>query len=143
MRKCTKCGAIKELQEFYKNGEGKRGECRVCTKKAQITYYEANKGALLAKGREYNRAHPEISRRSKRKYALIKYNLTEMGVEELLTAQNGLCPICGGTPDSIDHDHITGKVRGILCRWCNVGLGSFKDNPGWLRAAADYLDRSR
>ena len=59
------------------------------------------------------------------------------------------CAICG-TDDpnfghvktfSVDHDHETGKVRGLLCLHCNLGLGKFKDNSTNLRKAADYLDK--
>ena len=43
----------------------------------------------------------------------------------------------------IDHDHTTGKVRGMLCHDCNTSLGKFRDNPDILRKAADYLERPR
>lgn len=43
----------------------------------------------------------------------------------------------------MDHSHKTGKVRGWLCRACNVGLGMFRDNPDTLRKAARYLIRNR
>ncbi len=43
----------------------------------------------------------------------------------------------------IDHDHSTGKVRGLLCSCCNTGIGMFKDNPDVLDRAAFYLVRSR
>lgn len=71
-------------------------------------------------------------------------------------AQGGVCAICGGDQRStnnlsgrqmvalvVDHDHITGAVRGLLCAGCNRAIGMLKDDPKVLRAAADYLERSR
>jgi len=66
--------------------------------------------------------------------------------EELLDIQNGVCAICEQPENtnykrslSIDHDHITGKFRGLLCHMCNTGLGKFFDNPELLIAATNYL----
>ena len=68
--------------------------------------------------------------------------------------QNGRCLICddpvrmkgvGKTKTDIahlDHDHSTGKVRGILCQNCNVAIGLLRDNPDLLRAAAEYLEEN-
>ena len=59
-------------------------------------------------------------------------------------AQNEKCGICGcGLDDSAhaDHDHSSGKIRGLLCFKCNVGLGHFKDDIRLLSAAAEYLER--
>jgi hypothetical protein len=51
--------------------------------------------------------------------------------------------ICGDSKHlGIDHDHGTGKVRGLLCRDCNQGIGRFHDNPAILRKAADYIEQS-
>lgn len=67
--------------------------------------------------------------------------------DKMLTVQGGRCAICGTkTPGGrgnfhVDHDHKTGKVRGLLCVCCNVCLGYAKDNPVLLRSAADYLER--
>ena len=80
-----------------------------------------------------------------------KYGITLEAAHQLLEAQGGVCAICAaplllgvpqtltGNEAAIDHDHTTGKVRGVLCGRCNKGLGLFLDNPVSLRAAADYL----
>ena len=64
-----------------------------------------------------------------------------------LAAQNGLCAICGGPPGkrslNVDHDHVNGRVRDLLCATCNVGIGVMRDNPELLRKAADYIERHR
>ncbi len=64
--------------------------------------------------------------------------------EALLLRQNGACAICDTRPSSakhlaIDHDHVTGKIRGLLCTGCNWALGRFKDDPARFDAAARYL----
>lgn len=74
---------------------------------------------------------------------LRKYGLTVEQYQALLKDQVGLCRLCHtpfGARIHIDHDHVTGRVRGLLCHPCNVGLGHFKDNPNLLRAAASYLE---
>jgi Recombination endonuclease VII len=56
--------------------------------------------------------------------------------------QNGVCAICLTNPDGklfVDHDHDRKSIRELLCNLCNVGLGSFKDRPSLLEAAAAYL----
>jgi hypothetical protein len=60
----------------------------------------------------------------------------------VLVGQNDFCCAICGLPNpkpKIDHDHITAKVRGVLCHKCNLGLGYFNDNPNMLRRAAEYL----
>jgi hypothetical protein len=59
--------------------------------------------------------------------------------------QNELCLICGIKPDELhcDHDHATGKIRGLLCARCNMAIGLFKDNPVFLRSAIEYLERNK
>ena len=72
----------------------------------------------------------------------------QYNVEEIFTAQQGKCAICQisikfnqgrGCGAQLDHDHATGKIRGLLCPLCNRGLGKFKDSISNLEAAIAYL----
>ncbi|MBV1852937.1 endonuclease VII domain-containing protein [Catellatospora tritici] len=63
--------------------------------------------------------------------------------DAMLAAQGGVCAICGApAPEHVDHDHLFGNVRGILCFNCNGGLGQFKDDRANLRKAIDYLEET-
>ena len=76
------------------------------------------------------------------------YGIGNDGVEELLDRQGGTCAICG-TDDSgsrewhVDHDHVSLKIRGILCSRCNTAIGLMNDDPQRLKGAADYIWRHR
>jgi len=81
-------------------------------------------------------------------YRTGKYGITLDEFFVLYIEQCGLCKICGteigltsadGNVAHIDHNHDTGKVRGLLCMSCNQGLGLFKDNPVFLDRAIEYL----
>jgi hypothetical protein len=66
---------------------------------------------------------------------------------EWFDAQGGGCGICGGPKQptqalSVDHDHATGFIRGLLCYRCNYVITRERMTPPLLRAAADYLERS-
>jgi hypothetical protein len=81
-----------------------------------------------------------------RKQSLKKYGLTIEHYDLLLAEQGGVCAICSGVQTdgkmlSVDHDHLTKQIRGLLCRRCNIMLGYARDCPGVLRMGADYLDR--
>jgi hypothetical protein len=79
------------------------------------------------------------------------YGMTQESLDLLWSKQDGKCAICGADladcksrrQAHIDHDHSTGKVRGILCGNCNRGLGSFNDSSDKLRSAIAYLSRHR
>ena len=71
------------------------------------------------------------------------YGLTTADLEALVEAQGGLCAICETKPAAhVDHDHVTGKIRGVLCFTCNVALGQLKDDAALFRKAIDYLERT-
>lgn len=73
------------------------------------------------------------------------YGISPEEYEKLLSKQEGVCAICKVTSEEykknfhVDHCHKTGKIRGLLCQKCNLGLGQFKDSPEFLLSAVEYL----
>lgn len=79
-----------------------------------------------------------------------KYGLTLDQYKGMVAAQDGKCAICDRLPGGkrkndrvlhVDHDHVTGKIRALLCYRCNLHIGAMEDSPTLLRKAADYLDK--
>lgn len=79
------------------------------------------------------------------------FNITPETYAAMLMQQHGRCLICTTTEPGgqhgkhfhVDHDHATGKVRGLLCNHCNLGLGHFDDDLLTLKAAVSYLERHK
>ena len=74
-----------------------------------------------------------------------KYGVSLEAYDAMLKSQDGSCAICGGQnqmdkPLAVDHCHKTGKVRGLLCYQCNVGIGNLRDDPNILRLAIRYIE---
>lgn len=99
--------------------------------------------------KEY-RARPEVKQFTRAKQ-LSNYGLTMAAFVAMWESQSGKCAVCsiemlptGRYKDSVcvDHNHVTGDVRGLLCQGCNHGIGNLKDSPEVLEQAAAYL-RSR
>ena len=113
IKTCTKCKIEKSINDFYSNKSIKNGKRREC-----IGCYNA--------WQKQNNATEE-SKIKRRKYKLYyKYGLTIEDVEELLVIQSNRCALClklFTKMFDIDHDHKTGKVRGLLCRDCNIVIG--------------------
>ena len=125
-------------------GYGTRN-CRMCKKERSRKWDAAHRNERARRDRGWRRDHPRRVFASALKH---KYGLSLETYEGLLAAQNNGCAICGEPCGvrgklSVDHDHQTGKVRGLLCHECNVGLGAFRDNPQRLLAAAEYLQLKR
>jgi hypothetical protein len=75
-----------------------------------------------------------------------RYGMTAEEYRRRAAEQDGRCAICREEPEDgkrlhVDHNHETGAVRALLCRWCNYALGNAKDDPERLRAMAAYLER--
>jgi len=110
--------------------------------------------AEVRRGRRAARKHFENARRRRRwatdqdfrdKHRARRYGLTLQDYRAILERQGNACGICKAPakPLCIDHCHATGKVRGFLCRECNLGLGNYRDDPARMRAAAVYLEAAR
>lgn len=104
--------------------------------------YEANKESIIAQNKAYGQRNIH-----KRKGYVLKsrYGIDQSAWDAMFAAQGSVCGICGSAEHSdhrtwhTDHDHSTGKVRGILCARCNHLLGHARDNPHILSKAIDYL----
>jgi hypothetical protein len=115
---CNKCRSYKEVDAFppsNRSTDGRKSECRDC-----------------------------LSARQRRRHLEKKYGMSLERFDALMTTQGGRCAICGrelADKPHVDHDHVTGRVRALLCFNCNGGLGQFGDDPLRVERAALYLER--
>lgn len=130
MKKCSKCKVPKELSEFNKSKFGKFGRhhyCKECNSKQKKASYNYDK--------------------AKSKGVKQTYGISIERVHEMYKDQKGLCGICEKHFEFIskhkglyiDHDHSSGKVRGLICSSCNSLLGCAKDDIKILKKAIEYL----
>lgn len=95
--------------------------------------------------REYNRTHKEAEKRRSRKATILEHGITLEQYQVMYDKQNGCCAICNVHQDKlkqamcVDHNHITGKIRGLLCGKCNRGIGYLNDSINTLEQAINYL----
>jgi hypothetical protein len=98
--------------------------------------------------RKYAKKHKEKIKRYGRKWSIKKtYNLSYEDWLKIWESQNGKCAICGElfvkpSDAHTDHNHKIYKIRGLLCRNCNIAIGLFKDNPELTIKATEYLLRN-
>lgn len=131
---CSICKEVRPADQFYKHGKRRDGlqtACIACTKRINKTKYEKDKDAWY---------QVRMDNQLQKKFGI--------GLDEwyrMYEEQGGLCMVCredGGVRRlHVDHCHTTGKVRGLLCGRCNIGIGYFLDDPARLRAAAEYMEK--
>jgi Recombination endonuclease VII len=132
-------------ESTYVNAKGHR-ICRECARLGQQRYREkypekykesASKRSRFASKR-WRDKNPDYH---KNLHIKLKYGLTSSSFSEMLKTQNGMCYLCKSKlmNPCVDHDHVSGRVRKILCSQCNSGLGMFHDNPEVLEKAAAYV----
>lgn len=112
-----------------------------------IAYRKANKEKIKISNKKYYRENKEFVKLTNWRCNIKRrYGITIKQYDTMYEQQDGHCAICGkelikGVVNGccIDHCHETGKVRGLLCDSCNVGLGRFNDNPDTLIKASSYI----
>ena len=111
----------------------------------QRAHYARNKKKVATERKKRLQKDPEFYKKIKRKVHAKKCGIPEVLLDAVESAVMGLCWICGDYQGSrkyihsIDHDHESGKFRGILCSQCNTALGLLRDNPKLCEVAAKYL----
>lgn len=133
-KNCTKCSTVKPFEDFYKDKTARLGLSAYC------------KSCMKAKSKSHREANP---RRKKDLDLRYKFNITIEEFDAMLTAQGGVCAICGtdepggkgGAYFAVDHNHETGEVRGLLCNRCNRAIGMLDEDPNVLRSAIEYLNK--
>ena len=123
---------------------GTREEQRARRAAYKAAYYQTNKVRI----RERKQAGPPTSIEKMRQYSLkYNYGISPEEYAKMLHAQGNSCFLCGRPHGEsmaerlcVDHNHDTGKIRGLLCRRCNVGIGYLQEDHELIRRTADYVE---
>lgn len=156
---CTKCKTTKDLSSYHKdrtNSDGVTHHCKSCRKDWNDEWRSKNKERInqLNRGNRKKRKEYYSCPERKMKYRELElkrvFGIGHSWYEDTLKSQGGVCMICKKHKVAsnkffmtIDHCHATGQIRGILCNWCNRGLGAFDDNIECLASAIRYLIDSK
>lgn len=146
--KCVECLETKRVSAFridlaFKSGYSSR--CAKCTRSKSRERYNATPtvrgGMKIARDKYRKSPHGKLKELD---YIFQKkYGISVADYHAMLAAQNGACALCLEVPDNkrlgVDHDHQTGRVRGLLCTKCNSGLERVDSIPDFLERAAAYL----
>jgi len=137
---CEKTLHVSEFNRLRSRKDGLEPSCSICQRVSKNKWHKQNRVRP-----EYKVRTSQTAKRANLRLLLARYNMTPEDYEKLL--EHG-CHICGGPPNgggryAFDHDHTTGKFRGLLCSSCNLVLGHMKDDVDRLQKAIDYLNKSR
>lgn len=152
---CGGCNKDKPLESFGKDkhrNDGLTSQCKLCRNKRCSVYRKEHPDFikhLNKKNTERRKIYysDPIKKRKYKNLELIRtFGITLDEYETLFEKQQGVCAICKkpelGTRNNylaVDHNHTTGKVRGLLCNFCNRALGLFCDDLYNLASAIEYL----
>jgi recombination endonuclease VII len=135
---CKYCSTVQPIDCLGKYKDCKSGwerwrnKCKSCSRNASNERYSSN---------------PDVRSRMKATAQAGRfknlYGVSVQEVDDMRAAQSFKCGACGLTrPLCVDHDHVTGRVRGLLCKQCNFGIGYFHDSVSKLEGAIEYLKKA-
>ncbi len=138
----------KEERRIYNKGYRKKNKDKIVKQQKGYGKGYRKRPEVKERRKEYCKKNKDnIAKRTKEHHLKIKYGITLEDYKELLKQQGGVCAICRKNENrkikflSVDHDHKTGEVRGLLCNYCNSTLGYSKDNIDRLLKCAEYLNK--
>jgi len=128
MKTCIICNQTKEFIEFTNDRQkvdGKSPYCKPCNRKKNRAWHAGNRN------------------RAKKHHLKYNYGITLEEFNLMMSNQKGKCASCDEEELNlvVDHDHITGKVRALLCESCNKAEGLLKSNPEKTRKLALYMEK--
>ena len=132
-KQCTKCKEVKDLDSFGNRSaskDGKRYQCKQCVSRRHKERY--------ANDIEYRE---RIMERTRKRDIEKQFNISVEEYTEYM--KNAECSICESKERLVlDHCHNSGKIRGVLCRTCNTGIGHLRDSPELVSRALYYLQET-
>lgn len=135
-KQCSRCKKVKQLSDFHLRSKSQpwpKSACKECHRERARGYWKKNP------------VPKEVQRERNLKKS---FGITLAEYNSILEEQGGVCAICGvdacatGRNFAVDHCHATGKIRGLLCQFCNTALGQFRDDKQILLNAVKYLERN-
>jgi len=165
---CTRCEVVRARDEWY-DSQWKHGWCKPCMKSyyreknrpegitddprpcihCGVVYRPKAQRFSVYCSRACNEAYRKDSGRGREGHLNRKYGISQSDYDDLLDAQGGGCAFCGKSAGDqkryksylhVDHDHKTGRVRGLLCDQCNLALGRLGDSVDRIRSILSYLE---
>lgn len=138
-KRCPSCLETKSILEFQNRGTHPPTYCKPCARKRRTAWTRRQRQT----NPEWWQRRQAYMRIWSRRMVCKSYGMTLEDYERLISKQGGKCAICmleeKGRKLTIDHDHVTGRVRGLLCRKCNRAIGVFHEDVAILARAIAYL----
>ncbi len=150
-RTCKICNYTKCLSSFYSEGRDSRKghRCKECILKRCKAVYSENKEAIKAQRKQYRDNNPEKMRDARYK---ADFNISLAEYNEMVAQQSNKCAICEQYETTfnrvgsvmklaVDHNHTTGVVRGLLCKRCNITIGTVEEDTELLNKMVNYINK--